>query len=128
MTNDWEVAGGNLLGNTIIRVHLKVMAQYTALGTRFQLGLIIGRQADVGLTSTALAPDGVNSRDLPWMLNTRLYAQASAATVDAQVVYEWDLKSRRVQKQLDERLLFCIESSAASQVVTPFARILVALP
>jgi hypothetical protein len=124
VTNDWEVAGGNLVGNTLVRQHWRILFNQGASTIVWSYGIIVGRPGDISNNNAALDPGGVNSRDLEWIWNDRHYFEASGATVNSQEVATFDIRAQRKMRQLDDRLLLCVKCSVASATYIPYCRAL----
>ena len=120
-----EVAGASTLGITIMRTHVRMQINLGASGDFLQIGLLIGRDADVGLA----VPTPFNEPELDWMWDTVEFARASGAAIDSPFTVEYDVRSKRKMEELNQRYLLCVyNSAAAAHNVSYFVRTLVALP
>jgi len=91
----------------------------------FQVGLIVGRDADVGAATPAIQ----NEPGLDWMLNWVEFPSYSGATVDVQHTRTFDLRSKRRMHELNQRYLLTVfNSGVAGHTVYWHARTLVAMP
>jgi hypothetical protein len=123
-----EVAGSSLLGVTIMRTHVRLQVQnFAAIAADLQVGLIVGRAADIGVANV----DGINAaaQELDWAYLDMITPNSSAAVVDASQNFMIDNRSKRKMDELGQRYLLSItNNAAASLTVQVFARTLFALP
>jgi hypothetical protein len=126
-----EVAGGVAIGTTVLRTLLTLHVRtFNAVADQLLVGLIVDDKSFVG-TTTPLA----GNPDRDWMFNTKLYGHSSGAAVDVSEFYPttgmpFDIRSRRVNKDLGRTCMLCLtnQSAVTSLTVDVFVRQLVALP
>jgi len=128
---NYEAAGGNLAGVTVIRTHLHVVVTTTSTaGDSLTLGIIRGQTTDIGVNIVG-APDPTADLYEDWALWKRYAAGASGAgptysgmTSD---VWDIDLKSQRriPELQMSWNLVF---GATQAVDVDASARVLLALP
>jgi hypothetical protein len=110
-----------------MRTHLVMQVNFPASTSLWRVGLIVGRNTDVGI-NVAGQQDPSNP-ELDWMLLRREMATFSGATVDAARVLEYDLRAKRKMQELNQAYILALSNStAASQTYQIFARVLIALP
>jgi hypothetical protein len=125
LISDLEVAGSSKLGVTIMRTHLYLQTTGLAVSTSWQVGLSITRSQDIG----GGAPSPVSAPDIDWMLNSIVYSTFSGATVDANVVTRYDVRSKRKCEEMgDTYAISLVNGGAPTAVASVFARTLLALP
>jgi hypothetical protein len=108
-----------------MRTHLRLFPTFGSAGSYWQIGLIIGRDADVGTVN----PNVNAEPELDWMLDTVIPRRDFDATAARDDWLEVDLRAKRKMQEMGQRYIFNFyNSDAASQTMRWFARTLVALP
>jgi hypothetical protein len=111
---------GIVAGTTIMRVHLSAAIGFASAAGNVAIGFQVGI---VGQYNPLTQPD------VEWMLNTREYANSSAAAVDANKPFKIDLRSRRRVRQFGDTLEFSwVPTDTGTVSMTGFFRILVMQP
>ena len=122
---DFRAAGAFVIGCTIMRTHLGMHVQSTALTDSYEVGLVVGRLGDVATNRISVNADP----EIDWMYVNRWWAPASGAAVDAGEFHEIDLRAKRKLQELDQAYLFVFTNqTAAAHTPHLFVRTLVALP
>jgi hypothetical protein len=124
LLNQFELAGESALGVTVMRTH--VLFQFpTAVTQDWEFGVLVGLKTQVG---TQLPnPNGDTGAD--WMIYRKVPISYSGATVDAQVPFELDLRSKRKCTEMGQTVTLNLWASAINAgTVKVFARTLVAMP
>jgi hypothetical protein len=120
-----DVAGGSVLGLTVVRTHLRIVVQnFAAAADEILVGTCVLPNEDVGTTVNRASNMG-----RPWAFYNILVPAASGATVNAVADFDFDIKAMRRIPAPDASYLLCwMNNSAASKTVTYLARTLVKLP
>jgi hypothetical protein len=125
LLNQFELAGASKLGLTVIRTHMRILLPYAPSTVRYELGLSIVRQTDVG----TVRPNPNGDNDLDWMLFDKFFPSFSGATVNASMERVIDLKAKRKCEEMGQTYGASFWSNtAAPGTIEVFARTLVALP
>jgi hypothetical protein len=94
---------------------------------QYRIGLIIGRNTDVGV-NIAGQQDPANP-ELDWMHIDRVIPTASGATVDSTQHWVIDNHSKRKMQELNQAYLLCLQqNAAAARTFNLYCRTLIALP
>jgi hypothetical protein len=122
-----SVAGSSLLGVTIMRTHLHVLFVGIDPTHLPRIGLVVGRNTDVGI-NVAGQQDPSNP-ELDWMHLDRPIPTASGATIDSVIPYYVDNHSKRKMQELNQAYILAMtNTNAAAQAIQIWARVLIALP
>jgi hypothetical protein len=125
LLGDFRALGGSVLGCTVMRVHIQLVPSASTLVGSWMAGIAVGRLSDIAANKI----DPTVDVEIDWMLLRKFYSGSSAGVVDAQTVYEIDLRSKRKIQELDQALLFVVRNGyAAANDFHAFGRTLVALP
>ena len=125
LLGDFRVAGGSVLGTTIMRIHASVHLPFGVVADYWYGGIVVGRLSDIPGTAPAVSTDP----EIDWMLAQAIYSTATGAAVDVAKNWTIDLRAKRKMQELDQALLFCLTNvTAAAQTPRVFFRTLVALP
>jgi hypothetical protein len=102
------------------------VTNFAATTDKLSWGVIVGRSDDIGTSTTGLT---AAKFELPWAWQETFFPTSSAATVDASEVYFRPLKSRRVLRDANTRLLiiFTNQSPVTDLTMHVRARTLLAL-
>jgi hypothetical protein len=110
-----------------MRTHLKVFFLNTTATQFPRLGLIVGRNTDVGI-NVAGQQDPANP-ELDWIHLERIMGTASGAAQDNQFVFQLDNHSKRKMQELNQAYILALNNPAAAAAVSQiWARVLIALP
>jgi len=110
---------------TIVRTHLRYQLIYAAATNFWTMGLIVGRDVDVGTSS----PDPNSEPELDWMLLRQDLANSNGAAINTTREFDVDLRAKRRMDELGQRYIVKWHNgTAASNGVAMYARVLFALP
>jgi hypothetical protein len=123
------VAGSSLLGVTIMRTHLELsVITAVTLGDRLQLGLIVGRTADIGAPIPAGAVSPAQPDD-DWMLWRHETAAPTYGSGSANNQLLYDVKSKRKMQELNQAyVLSMVNDVGVAKTINIQGRVLLALP
>ena len=100
-------------GFTLLRLHLFLQVPFVAVGDATFLGIISGRDTDVG-GAAGRPPDALNDNALPWRYWQKLMPTASGAAIDVIRDYNLDIKSRIKLPNRNEFALLTLHNANAA--------------
>ena len=128
-----ESAGVGIIGGTVVRTHvaLALTAAETDTAPGAFWGTLMYPKSRVGVNAPPVATDFYLDWSMQRLISPGLAPNAIqiATTTDALYGAEYDIRSKRMIKEMDDSLFFCLfNDGSQSTSYTIFTKALVALP
>ena len=107
-------------GMTLMRFYLWLQVPYVGVGDSTFVGLISGRDTDVGGGANR-PPDPLNDARLPWRFYYKCLPTATGAAIDTVKVYTFDIKSRIKLADDNEMALLTLHNANAAAATYNYA-------